>query len=155
MYLPLYFAATLQSSTSSRLHFLAHQLAHLFELLRRRRFIIKADDILPNRGRADEGGDVARYAVGFEKLEILSQGIPFNVVLNVLLLLEHPLLRLVIERPHRFAFAHDLRRHTLANLTLRAAILDKRFVRPGKHVDEAGRDGEPACVDYIFGARLL
>ena len=45
------------------------------------------------------------------------------------------------ERAHRIALAHHLERHALAQLALAAAVDQQRLVRPGQHVDEAGRDG--------------
>ena len=44
-----------------------------------------------------------------------------------LLLAQHVLAHAIVDRPHRFAFAHDLRRHALADLALRSAILDQRL----------------------------
>ncbi len=58
-------------------------------------------------------------------------------------------------RPHRFAFAHDLGGHALTNFALRAAILDQRFGRPRKHVDEPRRDREPARINNCFRAGVL
>ena len=52
----------------------------------------------------------------------------------------------VAERPHRCAFAHHFERNALADVALRAAVLDERRVGPGHHVDEARSDGEAGYV---------
>ena len=69
--------------------------------------------------------------------EILGQRGPGDVVLDVALLLDHPPLHRVVERPHRAALAEDLRGHALPDLALRAAVDEQRLGRPRQHVDEA------------------
>ena len=46
--------------------------------------------------------------------------------------------------------AEDFRRHALTDVALRAAIRDQRDNRPRKHVDEAGSDRQPVCVDHAY-----
>ena len=67
------------------------------------------------------------------------------------MLFAHP----VIQRPHRLAFAHDLRGDALADLALRAAIRDKRIRRPRKHVDKPGATASPRGIDHDLGPRVL
>ena len=134
----------------ARLHFLAHELAHLLELLRRRRLVFEADDVLANRGRADERSHVAGNAARFEITQIFRQRVPFDVVVDVFLLPQHELAHTVVHRSHRFAFAHDLGRDALANLALRTPVLNQRLVRPRKHVDEPRRDREPVGLNNYF-----
>ena len=70
----------------ARFHFLAHQLAHLVELFRRRLFIFEPDHVLTNRRRTDERRHIARHATLFQILQILRERVPFDVVLDVDLL---------------------------------------------------------------------
>ena len=97
-------------------------------MLRRRRFVFEADHVLADRRRADERGDVARNAARFEVTQIFRQRVPFDLVFDVALLAQHVLAHAIVHRAHRFAFAHDLSCHALANLALRAAILNQRFI---------------------------
>jgi hypothetical protein len=69
-------------------------------------------------------------------------------VVAPILLGNYTLLHPVVKRPHRPAFPHDLGRHALADFALGTAIFNERFGRPGKHVDEAGRDGHSLDVDH-------
>ena len=71
----------------ARLHFLGHQLTHLLELLRCRSAVIEANDVLANGRRANERGDIAGGPAFFEILQIFRQGIPFDLVFDVRLLL--------------------------------------------------------------------
>ncbi len=88
-------------------------------------------------------------------IQILSQRGPLHRVFDVALLFPHPLFHRVVERSHRGAFAKNFQRHALANAALRVPILDKRFVRPTEHIDEAGGNGEAPCVDFFFAMRAL
>ena len=47
----------------ARFHFLAHEFAHLIQLLRCRRFVFETDYVFANRGGADKRSDVAGDAV--------------------------------------------------------------------------------------------
>ena len=105
---------------------------------------------LTNRRRADERRHVARHAALFEILQILRERVPFDVVFDVALLSHHVLAHSIVHRAHRFAFAHDLRRHALPNFALRAAVLDQRLSGPGKHVDKPGRDRESLRIDHCL-----
>ena len=89
-----------------------------------------------------------RDAALLQIAQIFRERVPLDLVFDVALLAAHPLLHPVVQRPHRHAFAHDFGRDALANLTLRTPILDERFGRPRKHVDEAGRDRHPFGVDH-------
>lgn len=61
----------------------------------------------------------------------------------------------IVHRSHRFAFAENFGSHALTNLTLGTAIGDERLHRPGKHIDETRRDGEPVRVDHIVGGSVV
>ena len=84
----------------ARFHFFAHELAHLVELLLRRRAIVKTDDVLADCSGADERGDVAGNAALLQKLQILRQHVPFDVVFNVGLLAQHVFAHAIVHRPH-------------------------------------------------------
>ena len=71
--------------------------------------------------------------------------------MDVFLLTQHFFAYAVVDRTHRFAFAHDLGCYALPDFALRTAIRDERLRRPGKHIDEAGRDREPARIDRHLG----
>ena len=116
----------------------------------RRRFIIKTDHVLPDRCRTDERRHVARHATFFQILQILRERIPFDVVFDVGLLTKHMFAYPIVEWPHRFAFAHNLSRHALPDLTLRSAVLNQRGDGPGKHIDKPGRHGESLRVNNRF-----
>ena len=73
----------------ARFHFLADELAHFIELLRRRLFVLKADDVFANRGRADERSDVAGNAALLQIAQIFRQRVPLDLVLDVALLAQH------------------------------------------------------------------
>ena len=106
-------------------HFLAHQLAHLFQLRRGGRLVFQADDILANGGGPDKRGHVAGNAAGLEVLQVFRQRVPLDLVFDIRLLFDPPLLHELVQRPHRFALAHDFRGHALPDLTLRTPILDE------------------------------
>ncbi len=63
-------------------------------------------------------------------------------------------LHLVAHRPHRRAFAHDFQRDTLADFTLRTTIFDQRLDAPTEHIDETGRDGQAADVNFLLPLRI-
>ena len=77
-------------------HFAPHQLAHLIELRRSRRFVFEADDVFANRGCADKRRKVLRDTSLFQIFQIFSQRGPFDVILHVALLFANPLLHLII-----------------------------------------------------------
>ena len=70
----------------ARFHFLADQLAHLLELLRRRLFVFEANDVIANRGRADERSDVAGNAALLQITQIFRERVPLDLVFDVSLL---------------------------------------------------------------------
>ena len=53
-----------------------------------------------------------------------------------------------VQRAHRPAFAEHFERHALADIALRAAIVQERDRGPGEHVDEARRHGQTAARRY-------
>ena len=67
----------------TRFHFLAHEFAHLVELFRRWLFVLQSDDVLAHSGCAEEGSDVAGDAALFQIMQILRQGVPFNLEFDV------------------------------------------------------------------------
>ena len=85
----------------------------------------------------------------------MAEGRPFHRVFDIALAFDHLLFHRLVERPHRFAFAHDFERHALANIALRTAILHERFSRPTQHIDEAGRDVEAFGVDFRFASGVV
>ncbi len=131
----------------ARLHFLPHERPHAFELVGRRLPIVEPDDVLANRRGADKRRDVLRHAAPLQLLEVLAQGRPGDGVLEIALRPDAPLLHLFSEGPHRVSLAHDLRRHALPDLSLRASVREERLGGPRQHVDEAGGDGQAARVD--------
>jgi hypothetical protein len=104
--------------------------------------------VLADGGGADVRGDVLRDALLLEVRQVLGEGRPGDVVLEIALVVLHLPLHRVGERPHRRALAEDLRRHALADLALRAAVDQQRFRRPRQHVDEAGRHRQAARVHH-------
>ena len=106
--------------------------------------------MLAYRRRADERGHVGRDAAALELLQILREGRPGDVVLDVAHLLDHAFLHGVVERTHRAPFAEDLECHTLADVALRASVGEERFRRPRQHVDEAWRDGPAGGIRVVF-----
>src|SRR5690606_7498787 len=119
------------------LHRLAYQRLHLFEFRLRGIAVFEADDVLADRGRANEGRNVDRDALVLEELEILAERGPFNVVTDVALAFLHDLLERVVPRSPGFTLAEDLERHALPNIALRPAVLDQRADGPAEHVDES------------------
>src|SRR5881392_522643 len=111
-----------------RFHLLAYELAHLVKLLPRWLFVLQSNDVLAYGGRAEEGSDVARDAALFQIMQILRQGVPFDLKFDVRLFANEPRFHPIIYRAHRFAFAHDFGGDTLTNLALRSPILNERFV---------------------------
>ena len=93
-----------------------------------------------------ERGNVARYTLVFEELQILAQCRPGDVVLDVPLPSQGFGSHRFIQRSHRPTFAHHLQRDALPDVTLGMTVFNERFGRPAKHVDEARRDREPGSV---------
>ncbi len=133
-------------------HGLAHQLPHVLELLGRGIAIFVPHLVHSNRGGSHERGHVAGDALVLEELEVLAQGGPLDVVVDVLLTLQALLFHLLVERPHGIAFTHHLQGHTLTNIAERASVLDERLVGPAEHVDEAGSHGHSGGVDLGGGS---
>src|SRR5260221_137289 len=121
------------------------------ELRRRRLDVLESEHVRANGGRADERRDIGRDAAFLEPGKVLAERGPFNGVGNVVLRRKRALLHRRVERPHRRAFAKDFQCHSLPDLALRPAVRDQRFVRPRKHVDEAGRDRTALGVDHDAG----
>ncbi len=138
---------------SALVHRLGDQRAHLVELVGRRLARVEADDVLAQRARADERCDVGRDPARGEPVEVAAEGRPPDLVLDVLLPVARALVHVVAERPHR-ALAEHLERDALAQLALRAAVLDQRLLRVRQHVDEAGRDREPGRIDLALAVRV-
>ena len=129
-----------------------HHALHGRELFGRRVHVFRPEQIHAGSCRADVRGDVHRNALALEQLQVFAERRPFDGILEVALLRDEVLLHLGRQRPHGLALAHHLERHALAQLALAATVDQERFVRPGQHVDEAGRDGLPGRVD--LAARL-
>ena len=85
--------------------------------------------------------------MAFEEGEVVAEGGPLDLVLDVGLFRLHALLDGVVDRPPGVALAHDLRGDALAEFSLRAAVGQQRVGGPAQHVDEAGGDGEAGSVD--------
>src|SRR5690606_2452868 len=95
------------------LHGLSHQRAHALQLIGRGRPVLVADLVDTHRRRADERRDVRRDPTLDQVLEVLAQRGPWDVVLDVTLLLEHLLLQGLVQRTHGRALAEDLERDAL------------------------------------------
>ena len=135
-------------------HRLANELLHSCQLCGCGGSVGVTDFVDAHGRRADERSDVAGNAALNEVIEIVAERRPFDIEFDVALTFVHLLFHRVVERTHRFALAHNLKRDALANAALRTAVLDERFVGLTEHVDEAGRDGEPAGVNFSFAARV-
>src|SRR5206468_10464629 len=79
---------------------------------------------------------------------------PGDLVTDVALLLESLALKAIVERTERPTFPEDLEGHALTDVRLRTAVREERIDRPGQHVDEPRRDGEPARVDLLRALAL-
>ena len=133
---------------STVFHRLSNECAHLVELFGRRCTVFVSDDVPARYCRTNERCHVGRDATSFEILKVFRQRRPLDVVADISLQFGHLRFHGVVERAHGFAFAHDLERHALANIALRATVLDQRFVGPGHHVHKAGRHGESLNIDF-------
>jgi hypothetical protein len=103
----------------------------------------------PDRGLADEAGDVGRDALALHKLEIFAEAGPFDAVFDVALTLGLIGLHRRVPGAHRLPFAHHLQRHALADVALPPPVRDQALIRPTQHVDEAGRHGEAGGVNHL------
>ena len=121
----------------------ARKPAHAFELPACRGTIVVPDLVYAKRGRTDERRHVDRNAKAHEMIEALSKSGPWDVVLDIRLAFDLIAAHRIGQRTHRRAFTENLERDALVNIALGSAIRDQRRDRPRKHVDEAGRDGEP------------
>ena len=97
-------------------------------------------------GRRDERRDVRRNASGDEGVEILADRRPGDGVLEVALAPEALRAEPLVQRGLD-VLAEDLQGHALADVALRAAVLDERRPRVAEHIDEAGGDREASRVD--------
>ena len=104
-----------------------------------------------HRGRPDQRSDIRGDALALEVFQKLPQRGPLYVVLDITLTGGHFLFHRVIERAVGHAFAEDFQGHPLSDVGLRIAILDQGVGSPTQHVDEAGGDGEPGCIDHALG----
>ena len=87
-------------------------------------------------------------------LEVFAQRRPRHRIGQSTLLFDHLPLHSFVERSHGEPFAEDLQGDTLANVALRAAVMEKRLIRPAQHVDEARRNGEAGRIDLLMGNTL-
>jgi hypothetical protein len=132
-------------------HRFGDELLHARELRLRRRPISGAELVLAHRCGPDERRNVRRHAAALEVLEVLAEGRPLDGMAEQRLRLDL-LLHRVGERAHREALAHHLERYALADIALRAAVLEQRLRRPAEHVDEPRRDGEAGRVKLVVPA---
>ena len=142
------------NTQSARFHFLPNELAHLVHFLGRWYSIIKSNHVSANGRRAEKRRGIAGNPAFLQVLQIFCKRVPFDLVFDVGLVLQHVLAESIVYWAHRFAFAHDFGGHALANLALRSAILNERFRRPRKHIDKAGGHGETPRVDRGFGGGI-
>src|SRR5204863_5713214 len=123
-----------------------HQLAHLIELRRCGRLVFEPDYVFADSRRPDERCEVLRDAALFQILQIFGERGPFDVILDVALLLAQAPLHLIVKRPHR-ELAENLRSDALLELTERAGINDPGRFRVRQHVDESWRYGKTFGLD--------
>ena len=128
-------------------HRLSHEVLHAGQFGRRRITVVFAEHVHAHAGRANEGRDVKRNASAHERIEILAERGPVDLVLDVALVLEDVCLHRVVERAAGLTLAHDLERDPLLEVAHAAAVSDQRRVGPRQHVDETRRDGLAARVD--------
>ena len=126
---------------------------HALQFRGRGRAIGIADFVDAHGSGADKGRDIAGDAALDEVVQVFGQRGPLDGILDVALLLAHLPLHRVGERPHGRAFAQDFERHALADVALRAAILEEGAVGPTQHVDEPRGDRETPGVQLRPAAR--
>jgi hypothetical protein len=107
----------------------------------------------PDRGRADEAGDVGRHALLLHELEIFAEAGPLDRIFDVALPCGLERFHRRVPRAHGLAFAHHLQRNALPNIALPAAVGDQRLVGPAQHVDEPGSDRQPSRVNHLLGRK--
>ena len=136
-------------------HRLAHVAAHAFEFVVRRRPVIVAHLVDPQRGRTDERRHVAGNPLVLEELQVLAKRRPRDLEVVVGNLLQEAGLHGLGERAHRPALAHHLERHALADVALRAAVVNQGHRSPAQHVDEARRHGQAFGIEGLRGRAEL
>src|SRR5437667_9504 len=95
-----------------------------------------------SRTPAARADSTRAMAASIEEGEVVGEGGPLDLVLDVRLFLLHAGLDGVVGRPPGRALAHDLRGDALADFALPAAVGHERVGGPREHVDEPGGDGE-------------
>ena len=100
-------------------HFFPHQLAHFVELLRRRplylRIPLRIRESSSHRGMTRHCSEMPRFS---RYCRYSASVFHLMSYLMSVLLADHVLAHTIVQRPHRFAFAHDLRRDALSNFAL-------------------------------------
>jgi len=123
---------------------------HFFQFCGSGGAIFVTQDIFPDGGGADEGGDVGGDAFLLEPVKVFFQGGPFDVVFYVALVAHVVFFHGVGEGAHGAALAEDFQGDALADGAHASAVLYQGGDGPGLHVYEAGADGFAGGVDVML-----
>jgi hypothetical protein len=126
------------------LHRCVEKFLHLGELLRRRTGVRGSHDALPQVVEAHVGGNVDRDTAFLNRVEIAAERLESRPAVRA---------HLPLVRSRGCAFTQHFGGDSLLDFARRVAIFQKQAVRMGVHVDKAGRDDEPAGVDFARGLR--
>ena len=118
------------------------RVAHPIQFIGAGRSILLSELVDPQRRCADKRCDVGRDTAAHEVLQVAVQGGPLEIESQLSPAKTQVVSHRIVHRPHGAPLAHDFQSDALADVALRTAVNDERFLRVAQDIDEARSHGE-------------